>query len=81
MVEDTCEISKDETESIASLRKMVECARTLSKVFPFVRVDFYQCGNKAVFGEMTFTPAAGIFMYQIDVDGLSMGEMLHIETI
>ena len=64
-----------------SLGKMVECARTLSKAFPFVRVDFYQCGNKAVFGEMTFTPAAGVFMYQIDVDGLSMGEMLHIETI
>lgn len=64
----------------AALEKMVECARSLSKEFPFVRVDFYQCADKAVFGEMTFTPAAGIFMAQIDVDGVSMGDLLYLET-
>ena len=63
-----------------ALETMVECARTLSREFPFVRVDFYQYGEKAVFGEMTFTPAAGIFMSQIDVDGVSMGDMLYIES-
>lgn len=64
----------------SGLRKMVECAQTLSNEFPFVRVDFYQCGDKTVFGEMTFTPAAGIFMAQTDVDGVSMGDMLHLEN-
>ena len=63
----------------ASLSEMLDCARELSKEFPFVRVDFFQYGDRAIFGEMTFTPAAGIFMSQIDVDGVSMGEMLHLD--
>lgn len=33
-------------------------AERLSEDFPFVRVDFYDCGGKVVFGELTFTPAA-----------------------
>lgn len=45
-----------------------------------MRVDFYQSGDRAIFGEMTFTPAAGIFMSQIDVDGVSMGDMLHLDV-
>ena len=37
--------------------KMFEYAQILSKPFPFVRVDFYSVNDKAVFGELTFTPA------------------------
>lgn len=43
----------------ASLDKMLEMASTLSKGFPFVRVDLYEVGNTPYFGEMTFTPGAG----------------------
>lgn len=39
---------------------MIEAAETLSKPFPFVRVDFYSIKGKVVFGEMTFSPSGGI---------------------
>lgn len=42
-----------------ALEEMLLMASVLSKGFPFVRVDLYEVGGKAYFGEMTFTPAAG----------------------
>lgn len=38
-----------------SFDKMVEAAASLSKRFPQVRVDFYDVGGNAIFGEMTFS--------------------------
>ena len=35
-------------------------AEKLSKKFPFVRVDLYIVGERIYFGELTFTPAAGL---------------------
>ena len=32
----------------------------LAKEFPFVRVDLYIVNNQIYFGELTFTPAAGM---------------------
>jgi len=40
--------------------RMVEAAVELSQPFPFVRVDFYDDNGRAVLGEMTFLPAAGL---------------------
>ncbi len=40
--------------------KMVELAEKLSAPFPFVRVDFYEVGNRVYLGEMTFYPAGGL---------------------
>jgi len=37
---------------------MLEAAKTLSKPFPFVRIDFYNIKGEIFLGEMTFTPAA-----------------------
>ncbi len=42
------------------LEKSLELAALLSKPFPFVRVDFYICENKLVFGELTCFPEAGL---------------------
>ena len=42
-----------------SFEKMKEACKKLGTSFPFVRIDFYECGGRAYFGEMTFTPAAG----------------------
>ena len=39
---------------------MIKYAEILSKPFPFVRVDLYVANNKVYFGELTFTPAAGL---------------------
>lgn len=37
-----------------------EIAELLAKEFPFVRVDLYIVRNRIYFGELTFTPAAGM---------------------
>lgn len=63
-----------------SLNLMLSAAKALSEPFPFVRVDFYECKGKAVFGEMTFTPGGGIHVSQTRVDGKDMGELLNISS-
>ena len=47
-------------EKPVCLEQAMEFAETLSKPFPFVRVDLYLLGKRIVFGELTFTPAAGM---------------------
>lgn len=42
------------------LEELLECARKLSRELPFVRADFYVCGGKIYFGEMTFYPAGAV---------------------
>lgn len=46
-----------------SLDIMMKYASVLSNNIPFVRVDFYDVDGFPVFGEMTFTPAAGCIRY------------------
>lgn len=58
------------------LEEMVAAAERLSEPFPFVRVDFYQHEGRPVFGELTFTPAAGILPAETKIDGRTMGEMI-----
>jgi hypothetical protein len=45
----------------AGLATMLDLARRLSKPFPFVRVDFYDIDGAVYVGELTFTPASGLF--------------------
>lgn len=47
-----------------NIKEMVSVAETLSKDFPFVRVDLYNVNGKIYFGEMTFYPASGYFVYR-----------------
>ena len=61
-----------------SLDVMLKAAADLSKPFPFVRMDFYDLDGEAVFGEMTFSPAGGFDVSEIDIDGKSMGDLLEI---
>ena len=49
-----------EVEKPICLEQAMKLAETLSQPFPFVRVDFYLLEEKIVFGELTFTPAAGM---------------------
>lgn len=62
-----------------SLDKMKRTAEILSQPFPFVRVDFYDCNGKPYFGEMTFTPAAGIFPSEAPLEGKSMGDYINLD--
>lgn len=47
-----------------NLEKMIELASKLSSGFNYVRVDLYNINGKIYFGEMTFTPASGIYPYR-----------------
>lgn len=49
-----------EVEKPATFERMKRYAITLSKPFPFARVDFYSIGNRILLGEMTFSVGDGI---------------------
>ncbi len=42
-----------------NIDKMFELSSILSKGFPYVRVDLYNCHGKIYFGELTFYPCSG----------------------
>lgn len=68
-----------------NMDRAFEVAELLAKDFPFVRVDLYIVKDKIYFGELTFTPAAGMdtdFKFkapgaQKDTD-LILGELLKL---
>lgn len=62
----------------ACLEEMLETARKLSAPFPFVRCDFYVVDGQPVFGEMTFTPAGGLYVVKTTLDGKDLSDLLHI---
>ena len=47
----------------AKLDEMIEVCQKLASGFPYVRVDLYYASGKVYFGELTFTPGAGIEPY------------------
>lgn len=64
-----------------SLEKMVQAAAKLSKPFPFVRVDLYEWYGRPIFGEMTFTPGAGIYPSETLLNGKNMGDYIKLEDL
>ncbi len=77
-------IGKKEFESSKKIEKpqkladMIEIAKSLSKPFPFVRIDFYEYHGKAILGEMTFTPAANCAQYYSEEGNKYLSEMLDL---
>ena len=51
---------KDNVGKPSELEKALEYAETLAKDFPVVRVDLFIEEGKIYFGELTFTPSAGV---------------------
>lgn len=49
-----------------NLNEMIQIAQTLSKDFPFVRVDLYNINGKIYFGELTFYPWTGYVKFKPD---------------
>lgn len=58
--------------------EMVNYAKRISKDIPFVRVDFYDSKGKVVFGEMTFTPTAGMSDIYTEEAANCMGELIKL---
>ncbi|HSA86356.1 MAG TPA: ATP-grasp fold amidoligase family protein, partial [Nitrospira sp.] len=57
-----------------NLDEMLALATKLSSGFGFVRVDLYNVKGRVYFGELTFTPAAGILKYTPESWDLRHGE-------
>jgi len=57
-------------------QNMLLAAETLASPFPFVRVDFYDVGGRAVFGELTFTPHACADSGYTDLAQKELGELV-----
>lgn len=62
----------------ACLEEMLTASRALSKPFPFVRCDFFISSGKLYFGELTFTPAGGLYTCETMVHDKSMSDLLHV---
>lgn len=62
-----------------TLDEMVRLAGELSQPFPFVRVDFYECDGKVVFGEFTFTPTGCLGTYYTEEAQIEYGKQLRIQ--
>lgn len=58
--------------------KMINCAENLSKPFPFVRCDFYILSGKVYFGELTFTPCAGLDKDKLYIVDKLIGEQIKL---
>lgn len=75
------ELNTHEIAKPANLNEMIEVAYLLSEDFDFVRVDLYDMSGKINFGELTFSPAAGVFPYFTDSFVAKWGEELHVEGL
>jgi len=58
--------------------EMIDIAKKVSKDFPYVRVDLYEYRDKAILGEMTFTPAGCVSQYYTDEGQIYLGKLLDI---
>lgn len=67
-VSDIHETADNDIKQPSSFTLMQQMAATLSKPFPFVRVDFYEINGKPIFGEMTFTPGFDTFTQAFQVE-------------
>ncbi len=72
----TKEFERREIKCPVNFNEMRECARELSKGFPYVRVDLYSIEGKTYFGELTFTPGFDAF-YSIEYQEF-LGSLLEL---
>lgn len=60
--------------------EMLSIAKTLSKDFPFVRVDLYLLNERLYFGEMTFYPGGGMTKFTPDDWDSKVGSWFDISS-
>lgn len=67
-----------ELEKPVYFDEMIRCAEILAEPFPFVRVDFYETGNKILVGEMTFYSGGGILSFNPPEWDYTLGEYIKL---
>lgn len=60
---------------------MMKIAKSMSKDFPFVRVDFYSINHKVYIGELTFYPWSGCVSFTPDNFDYKLGELFVLPKI
>ena len=60
-----------------NIDKMIGLAKKLAEPFPFVRVDFYEVGDRVYLGEMTFYSGGGVLAFDPEEWDLRLGEKIH----
>ncbi|CAB3785311.1 D-inositol-3-phosphate glycosyltransferase [Paraburkholderia fynbosensis] len=60
----------------SNLNALLKAAATLASDFEYVRVDLYAFDNRLYFGELTFTPGAGVLPFTPDRVDYEWGELL-----
>mgnify|MGYP002550925330 CR=1 FL=1 len=65
-------------EKPKNYEKMIELAEKLAEPFPFVRVDFYEIGDKILLGEMTFYSGGGVLPFDPEGWDFEMGSWLEL---
>src|SRR5699024_6110827 len=80
-VSSDCPNYSDTIQKPDGLDEMLEVATTLSRDFPFVRVDLYYVNNRVIFGEMTFYPWSGYVNFKPDNFDFILGEKFNLIDI
>ena len=62
-----------------NMNLMWDIAEKLCQPFPFVRVDLYDASGQVVFGELTFTPSAGLDDRRLPETDRLFGELLKLD--
>lgn len=58
--------------------QMIAYAEQLAKPFPFVRVDFYDIGDRVIVGEMTFYSGGGILKFTPSEWDAELGKLIEL---
>ena len=67
-----------EEEKPSCFDEMLSLSRELGRVFPLVRVDFYEVGGKVYFGEFTFFSGRGLMQFTDDTMDFVFGDMVKL---
>lgn len=70
--------SSEKIEKPKKYKEMLEISKTLSKDFPFVRVDFYYVNEEIFFGELTFFPRSGFGTFDPPEWNARIGNLLQL---
>lgn len=63
------------------LEKMIMLAEKISKHFPLIRVDLYECGDRVLVGELTDDPSGAKSIFKPVIWDFKLGEMIDTPTL
>lgn len=72
--------SERPAERPANFETLLSLATALADGFEYVRVDLYAPDDKVYFGELTFTPGAGVFPMMPDAIDYEWGELMQVKA-